>query len=129
MSLAGTVPPSDHEVITDLGPILVEYRRHFPDASTDLLERAHRRAAASHEGQVRKSGADFITHPLAVALILATYGLDDETIAAALLHDVVEDTAVTLEEVEEEFGPVVVELIGSALAIARRLRRPRSARW
>ena len=119
MSPTDTIPPEDHEAVTDLGPVLEEYRRYFPAASTDLLERAYEVARAGHEGQLRKSGAEFITHPLAVSLIIAGYGLDDETIAAALLHDLIEDTPVTLEEARAEFGDVVAELIDGVTKLDR----------
>ncbi len=83
------------------------------NAKADLreLERAYRFAAAAHEGQKRLSGDDFITHPVAVAQILADLGLDTTTLEAALLHDTVEDTPVTLEHLEAEFGPDVARLV------------------
>src|SRR5581483_11445150 len=83
------------------------------NAKADLreLERAYRFAAAAHTGQKRLSGDDFITHPLAVAQILADLGLDTTTLEAALLHDTVEDTPVTLERLEAEFGPDVARLV------------------
>jgi GTP pyrophosphokinase len=80
-------------------------------ADTKELERAYRFAAAAHEGQKRLSGDDFITHPLAVAQILADLGLDTTTLAAALLHDTVEDTEVTLEQLEEGFGAEISRIV------------------
>ncbi len=76
------------------------------NAKADLkeIEHAYRFAEERHEGQKRISGEDFISHPLAVAQILADLGLDTTTLVAALLHDTVEDTEVTLEELEEGFG-------------------------
>ncbi|MEW6059092.1 MAG: bifunctional (p)ppGpp synthetase/guanosine-3',5'-bis(diphosphate) 3'-pyrophosphohydrolase [Actinomycetota bacterium] len=75
------------------------------------IERAYRFAAAAHEAQKRLSGDDFISHPLAVAQILADLGLDTTTLVVALLHDTVEDTEVTLEQIDEGFGPEVARLV------------------
>jgi GTP pyrophosphokinase len=83
------------------------------NAKADLkeIERAYRFAAEHHEGQKRLSGEDFIQHPLAVATILANLGLDTTTLQAALLHDTVEDTDVTVEGLEEGFGPQVARIV------------------
>ncbi len=80
-------------------------------ADLGLIRRAHAFAAAAHEGQLRLSGEPFIEHPLAVATILAELGLDTTTLVAALLHDTVEDTTVTLQDLEAEFGPEVVRIV------------------
>ena len=76
-----------------------------------MIEKAYKIAYAAHEGQVRKSGEPYIIHPLCVAIILADLELDKETIEAGLLHDVVEDTIMTEEEIEKEFGPDVALLV------------------
>ncbi|NLX10175.1 MAG: bifunctional (p)ppGpp synthetase/guanosine-3',5'-bis(diphosphate) 3'-pyrophosphohydrolase [Chloroflexi bacterium] len=76
-----------------------------------LIERAFERARTAHEGQYRKSGQPYIIHCVAVAQILAEMGMDPVTIAAGLMHDVVEDTGVTLEDLEREFDPKIAELI------------------
>ncbi|NLE50692.1 MAG: bifunctional (p)ppGpp synthetase/guanosine-3',5'-bis(diphosphate) 3'-pyrophosphohydrolase [Chloroflexi bacterium] len=76
-----------------------------------LIERCYERARQAHDGQFRKSGEPYIRHCLAVAQILADMKLDATTIAAALLHDVVEDTGVTLEDIESEFGEKIAELV------------------
>ncbi len=90
-------------------------RRLTPDRYTakdiDLIRRAYALARAAHAGQKRKSGDDYITHPVAVAAILADLGMDASTLAAALLHDVVEDTGVTLEDIHEEFGEEIASLV------------------
>ncbi|MDR2587168.1 MAG: bifunctional (p)ppGpp synthetase/guanosine-3',5'-bis(diphosphate) 3'-pyrophosphohydrolase [Coriobacteriales bacterium] len=83
------------------------------------LRRAFDFANKAHKGQVRKTGEAFINHPVQVALILAELRMDVDTIAAAILHDTVEDTSVTLEEVEREFGPDVRELIDGVTKITR----------
>ncbi|ADU51356.1 (p)ppGpp synthetase I, SpoT/RelA [Thermaerobacter marianensis DSM 12885] len=85
--------------------------RYLGPAELDWLRRAFEFSKAAHQGQKRASGRDFIEHPLAVALILADLELDAATLVAALLHDTVEDTPVTLEEVEREFGPEVALLV------------------
>ncbi len=83
------------------------------NAKADLkeIERAYRFAAEHHEGQKRLSGEDFVEHPLAVARILADLGLDTTTLQAALLHDTVEDTEVSVEELDVEFGPEVSRIV------------------
>ena len=96
---------------TELDQILKEVRSRRPKADVKMIERAFERADAAHAGQLRKSGDPFISHPLGVAMILAGLGLDETTIAAALLHDAVEDTDLTLTEVEEEMGFDVAALI------------------
>ncbi len=83
----------------------------LPEGDHSLIERAFVRASIAHEGQTRKSGEPYITHCVAVAQILAEMHLDSTTIAAALLHDVVEDTDVTIEDIEAEFGLKVAELV------------------
>ena len=82
--------------------LISEVAAYNPDVDRDLLRRAFRFAAAAHEGQQRRSGEDFINHPWAVAGVCADLHLDEQTIAAALLHDVVEDTDVELEELRAE---------------------------
>jgi (p)ppGpp synthase/HD superfamily hydrolase len=79
-------------------------------ARSDLLERAYQLALAAHEGE-RSRGKTRIDHPVAVARLLVRQGADDQTVAAALLHDVLEDTTVTREELEQEFGLGVAELV------------------
>jgi GTP pyrophosphokinase len=82
-----------------------------PKADTKDIERAYAFAEEHHRGQLRKSGEAFINHPLAVATIVADLGLDPTTLEAALLHDTVEDTDVTLEELEREFSPQVARIV------------------
>ena len=77
----------------------------------DLLRRAYKLAEASHKGQRRKSGEPYITHPVAVAELLLELGMDTETLAAAIMHDVVEDTEVTLEQLTQQFGPDIAQLV------------------
>ena len=91
--------------------LIASIRKYHPSADISLVEKAYRVAYDSHEGQMRKSGEPYIIHPLSVAIILAELELDKETIAAGLLHDVLEDTIMTEQEMEEEFGKEVVLLV------------------
>ncbi len=103
----------------ELDPVLRAFRRRHPEAPTELIERAYDLAVRSHDGQFRKTGEPFITHPLTVTEILADYGMDGETLAAALLHDVVEDTDLTLDDVRAAFGETVAELIDGVTKLER----------
>ena len=85
--------------------------KYHPSADLSMIEKAYHVAAKAHEGQTRKSGEPYIIHPLCVAIILADLELDKETIVAGLLHDVVEDTVMTPEELENEFGSEVALLV------------------
>ncbi|MFF6807332.1 HD domain-containing protein [Streptomyces sp. NPDC012616] len=87
------------------------HRAHHPDADLEPLHRAYVLAESSHRGQMRKSGEPYITHPLAVTLILAELGAETTALTASLLHDTVEDTDVTLDQVGEEFGAEVRYLV------------------
>jgi GTP diphosphokinase / guanosine-3',5'-bis(diphosphate) 3'-diphosphatase len=92
---------------------------HHPDGDVDLLRRAYEVAAEAHAGQVRKTGDPYITHPLAVAHMLAGYGLDEPTLAAALLHDTVEDTNLTLSDLSMQFGDEIGRLIDGVTKLDR----------
>ncbi|MFF9002435.1 RelA/SpoT family protein [Streptomyces achromogenes] len=94
-----------------IGHVVEAHRAHHPDADLEPLRRAYVLAESSHRGQMRKSGEPYITHPLAVTLILAELGAETTTLTASLLHDTVEDTDVTLEQVREEFGEEVRYLV------------------
>ncbi|MFN2388740.1 MAG: bifunctional (p)ppGpp synthetase/guanosine-3',5'-bis(diphosphate) 3'-pyrophosphohydrolase [Actinomycetota bacterium] len=112
-----------------LDHLIREMRASRPKTDTKLVERAYSIAEGAHRGQVRKTGDPFITHPVGVALILAELGLDESTIAAALLHDAVEDTELTLAEVETQMGFEVAALIDGVTKIARiRYRSPEQTR-
>ena len=85
--------------------------KYHPSTDISMIEKAYKVASEAHEGQKRKSGEPYIIHPLCVAIILADLELDKETIVAGLLHDAVEDTWMTYEEVEKEFGSEVALLV------------------
>src|SRR5215468_3922480 len=104
------------ELIDELIESVAAYNR---DVDRDLLTRAFRFAAAAHEGQQRRSGEDFINHPWGAAKICAELHLDEQTIAAALLHDVVEDTDTTLDEVRDEFGDEIARLVDGVTKLTR----------
>ncbi|CAN5852260.1 GTP pyrophosphokinase [soil metagenome] len=111
---------------TDIDPapatftdVVEAFTAHHPDGDVDLLTRAHALAAEAHEGQRRKTGHPYITHPVAITWHLAHYGLDAATLAAALLHDTVEDTDVTLEQITVEFGPEIAALIDGVTKLDR----------
>src|SRR5690348_601733 len=94
-----------------LRPLLAEYRSHHPRSETALVEHAYEVARDAHRDQVRRSGDPYIAHPVGVALILAELGLDDVTLAGALLHDAVEDTTVTFDDVARDFGPDLAAIV------------------
>ncbi|MGW2483280.1 RelA/SpoT family protein [Streptomyces sp. NPDC001571] len=94
-----------------IGHVADAHRAHHPDADLAVLHRAYVLAETSHRGQFRKSGEPYITHPLAVTLILAELGAETTTLTASLLHDTVEDTEVTLDQVRSEFGAEVAYLV------------------
>ncbi|MGH8792654.1 MAG: RelA/SpoT family protein, partial [Stackebrandtia sp.] len=94
-----------------LEPLVATHRASHPRTDVRLLQRAYDTAERHHRGQHRKSGDPYITHPLAVASILAELGMDTITIVAALLHDTVEDTEYTLEAMTEDFGGEVTLLV------------------
>lgn len=94
-----------------LDPLLSIHRRHHPKCDVTLLNRAYETAEQLHDGVFRKSGDPYITHPLAVATICGEIGMDTTTLVAALLHDTVEDTDYTLEELTADFGPEVARIV------------------
>ena len=86
-------------------------RKYHPSTDISMIEKAYRIASKAHEGQLRKSGEPYIIHPLCVAIILADLELDKETIVSGLLHDAVEDTVMTTEEIAKEFSEEVALLV------------------
>ncbi len=103
----------------ELQGILEAYRNTHPKRPTDQITAAYELASKCHEGQLRRSGEPYITHPLAVASIVASYGMDDTTIEAALLHDSVEDTGLGLAEVEQRFGAEVAAIVDGVTKLER----------
>src|SRR3954471_8193315 len=107
-------PPAE-----EVAPLVSAFRSHHPKASPLMITRAYELAADAHRQQVRRSGESYIQHPLAVGRIVADLGLDDITIAAALLHDAVEDTALTLDDVSSDFGPDVAGIVDGVTKLER----------
>lgn len=110
-----------HEVaaVSELAPLLASYRRRHPKAPIEMINRAYHTAAEAHRNQTRSSGESYIFHPLAVGKIVADIGLDDISLAAALLHDAVEDTEITLDDVERGFGPEVAWIVDGVTKLER----------
>ena len=109
--------PERHQDL--INELIAEVAEYNPDLDRELIARAFRFAAAAHEGQLRRSGEDFIHHPYAVSRICAELRLDEETIAAALLHDVVEDTDVSLDDLRTEFGDDVAQRVDGVTKLTR----------
>ena len=103
----------------ELTPLLTSYRRRHPKASVAMINRAYETAKQAHRHQQRSSGESYINHPLAVAQIVADLGLDEISLAAALLHDAVEDTEITLADVEKGFGAEVAQIVDGVTKLER----------
>jgi guanosine-3',5'-bis(diphosphate) 3'-pyrophosphohydrolase len=99
--------------------VVEEARQHRPSINVGLIERAHDVAVAAHEGQMRASGEPYVTHPIEVAYYLATLQMDAETLAASLLHDVPEDTELTLADIEKRFGREVGRLVDGVTKLSK----------
>jgi GTP pyrophosphokinase len=113
------LPWRRHTVDVEVAPLLSTYLERHPKGDTARIERAFEMARNAHQDQVRRSGDPFISHPLSVARILAALGLDDVTIAAALLHDAVEDTSITLADLSKDFGPDVASIVDGVTKLDR----------
>ena len=100
------IPP---EILYD--ELIQKVKKYHPSTDVTQIEKAYQIAFNAHNGQVRKSGEPYIIHPICVAMILADLELDKETIVGGLLHDVVEDTVMTREDIEVEFGSEVALIV------------------
>lgn len=104
--------PKDFTSVEELHDILMQkIRNYHPSTDLSMIEKAYQVAYKAHEGQLRKSGEPYIIHPICVAIILAELELDKESIIAGILHDVVEDTVMTIEELKVQFGSEVALLV------------------
>ncbi len=110
------VPSGD---FTEIKPLAEKILSYFPSADISTVQRAYLFSKKAHEGQFRRSGQPYISHPVGVSEILADLKLDLPSIMTGLLHDTVEDTSVTLENIAENFGPVVTELVDGATKITQ----------
>ncbi|MFB7448903.1 RelA/SpoT family protein [Streptomyces sp. NPDC056194] len=118
--LNATAGPAPRDRLPDaISHVAEAHRAHHPEADPTVLGRAYVLAESSHRGQFRKSGEPYITHPLAVTLILAELGAETTTLTASLLHDTVEDTEVTLDQVRREFGDEVAYLVDGVTKVEK----------
>ena len=114
------ISPEEQDQDPQLAALLATLCKYHPDSDTALVSKAYTFAAKAHEGQMRKSGKPYFTHPYRVAEILASLQLDDTTIAAGLLHDCVEDNeSVTVKEIEAEFGAEVAQLVDGVTKLSK----------
>lgn len=105
--------------VKTLEDLLNRIRAFYPNADLKIIEKAYYFSEKAHEGQIRRSGEPYISHPLSVAGILADLRLDLDTIATGLMHDTVEDTGVTLEDIRREFGEVIAHLVDGVTKIGQ----------
>lgn len=108
-----------NSAVDEVNPVLQSFRRRHPKASTNMIIKAFEVARQAHSSQTRKSGEGYINHPLAVAKIVADIGLDETTVAAALLHDAVEDTELTIADVEKNFGSDIAAIVDGVTKLER----------
>lgn len=109
-------PDADADLIA---PVIARYKQRWPRSDPALIRTAYEAARDAHDGQRRRSGEDYIHHPVAVSLIVAELGLDAVTISAALLHDAVEDTRMTLSDVQVSFGDEIAALVDGVTKLDR----------
>jgi|WetSurMetagenome_2_1015567.scaffolds.fasta_scaffold00056_4 GTP diphosphokinase / guanosine-3',5'-bis(diphosphate) 3'-diphosphatase len=123
------IPPASFASIDEAAAAFVKRISEMsPKVNPPLIEKAYRFSWNAHRNQTRKSGEPFLAHPVAVALILAEQKLDSVTIAAGLLHDVIEDTAITREKIREEFGEEILLLVEGVTKIQRFQMKSREER-
>ena len=108
-----------YQTVTDLDQLLDRIRSYAADADIGLVRKAHEFSAKAHQGQLRRSGEPYLQHPIAVAGVLTSLKADVVAIVAALLHDTLEDTVATPEELEREFGKDVVHLVDGVTKIGK----------
>lgn len=105
--------------IIRLHDIVEEVHKNHPDSDTDLIEKAYIFSAKAHEGQLRLSGEPYLSHPLEVAYLLAKMGMGPVTVSSGLLHDTVEDSAASLDDLEEYFGEEVADVVNGVTKIGQ----------
>ena len=113
------MPWRRHHVDVELAPLVGAFQAHHRRADPTLIEDAFEVAREAHAGQVRRSGEPYLAHPIGVATILAELGLDDVTIAGALLHDSIEDTPITLGDLQTRFGDEVAAIVDGVTKLDR----------
>ncbi|MBI4598997.1 bifunctional (p)ppGpp synthetase/guanosine-3',5'-bis(diphosphate) 3'-pyrophosphohydrolase [Candidatus Uhrbacteria bacterium] len=107
------------EIVRTFDDLLTAIKRNYVEPDLDLVQRAYDLAVSAHRGEKRLTGDDFIVHPIAVAYKLADMGLNLNVVAAGLLHDVVEDSAVTIEDVQRDFGEDIAGLVASVTKLKK----------
>jgi len=117
--MTGPIPRAGSKPPVKFDDLLATVKSYRPQADLGVIERAWEFSGKAHEGQFRLTGDPYVSHPLAVANILAELGLDETTLAAALLHDVVEDTPTPLSAITEAFGEEIAELVDGVTKISR----------
>src|SRR5919201_279350 len=125
--LLARLRPGDSGPVDGVDGLLRLIKAESPKADLKEIQKAYAFAEESHRGQKRVSGEDFIEHPLGVAMVLADLGMDTTTFVAALLHDVVEDTDLTLEDIEGEFGSEVGQIVDGLTKLDRITFRSKEA--
>jgi len=115
--VAGSTLPAPEAAL--VAAVLDAFLRRHDVAETPMIVAAAELATAAHDGQRRRSGEAYVTHPIAVAKVVAELGLDAQSVAAALLHDAVEDTGVTIDDVEASFGSVVARIVDGVTKLDR----------
>lgn len=109
---------SDEKEIT-IDDVIERQKQNNPNANVELIMKAYNYAKENHGTQLRMSGEPYMIHPVNVAYILSELEMDDETICAALLHDVVEDTPRTHEDIVEEFGEAIAEMVAGVTKLSK----------
>jgi len=109
----------DSALVSSIERLIARFREHHATEGTEVIRRAGMVAISAHEGQLRRTGEPYVTHPIAVAGIVADLGLDAPTIAAALLHDAVEDTGITTQWLAKEFGEQVTAVVDGVTKLDR----------
>ena len=117
----GTISPMLEALSCDelYDELIGKLRKYHPSDDISVIKKAYDLAVDAHKGQLRRSGEPFIIHPLSVAIILADLEMDKETIAAGLLHDVVEDTDISFDEVKEQFGEDIAYLVDGVTKLSK----------
>ncbi|MEK6586214.1 MAG: HD domain-containing protein, partial [Nitrospirota bacterium] len=108
-----------YETVTDIDRLLERLLSYQPDADVGMVRKAYEFSAKAHEGQIRRSGEPYVKHPVAVAGVLTALKTDVTAIVAGLLHDTLEDTVATADELEREFGKEVVHLVNGVTKIGK----------
>ena len=111
--------------MTQLETLIAEIPKYQPGADLEVLQRAYRFSEASHQGQQRASGEPYLSHPLEVAHLLVGFRMDVTTVTAGLLHDVLEDTETTKDDLRREFGQEIAELVDGVTKIGKLARSSR----